>query len=367
MRNSAAAMHYPPDAAHDSPAAERNRWIISRRDDLLWFQGSVAAGMALLVFFLFAPHRERAGAYDPAVLAIFIWGVLFDATHVWATYARTYFAPDEGSRAGIPGNWSWGLFALGPAIALLAAGLGTPALFGMFLVLAYLWAYWHLVRQHYGFVALYRKRASESDPNGMRIDGLILWTGCLYPFLRFSLSDAYRQSGLLQLVPPSMIDPARLALDAGFVLAAFALLVIVLSQRVEPLRIGPKHLLLAIVIGFHLLVFALLGNLLAILATLTIFHNLQYHRIVWQYERGLGRVPSGGLVPYLAYGIALGLVWYGLRVFGIAAVHPGIVRNVLIGLGWGVAFHHYLLDGRIWHVRRSKTVSRALEAGAVAR
>jgi len=143
--------------------------------------------------------------------------------------------------------------------------------------------------------------------------------------------------------------------------------VIVLSQRVEPLRIGPKHLLLAIVIGFHLLVFALLGNLLAILATLTIFHNLQYHRIVWQYERGLGRVPSGGLVPYLAYGIALGLVWYGLRVFGIAAVHPGIVRNVLIGLGWGVAFHHYLLDGRIWHVRRSRTVSRALEAGAVAR
>ncbi|HLQ01538.1 MAG TPA: hypothetical protein VK143_04480, partial [Burkholderiales bacterium] len=166
--------------------------------------------MALLVFFLFAPHRERAGAYDPAVLAVFIWGVLFDATHVWATYARTYFAPDEGSRAGIPGNWSWGLFAIGPAIALLAAGLGTPAPFGMFLVLAYLWAYWHLVRQHYGFVALYRKRAGESDPNGMRIDGLILWTGCLYPFLRFSLSDAYRQSGLLQLVPPSMIDPARL-------------------------------------------------------------------------------------------------------------------------------------------------------------
>jgi hypothetical protein len=136
---------------------------------------------------------------------------------------------------------------------------------------------------------------------------------------------------------------------------------------VEALRVGPKHLLLTIVIGFHMLVFASLGNLLAILATLTIFHNLQYHRIVWQYERGLGRVPSGGLVPYLAYGIGLGLVWYGLRVFGIAAVHSEALRNVLIGLGWGVAFHHYLLDGRIWHVRRSKTVSRALEAGAVVR
>ena len=34
-----------------------------------------------------------------------------------------------------------------------------------------------------------------------------------------------------------------------------------------------------------------------VLATLTIFHNLQYHRIVWRYERGLGRTPSGVVVP----------------------------------------------------------------------
>src|SRR5260370_15316070 len=164
----------------------------------------------------------------------------------------------------------------------------------------------------------------------MRIGSLIRWTGCLYPFVRFSVSDGYRQSGLLQLIPPSLIDPARLALDAGFVLASIALLVIVLSQRVEPLRIGPKHLLLAIVIGFHLLVFALLGNLLSILATLTIFHNLQYHRIVWQYERGLGRVPSGGLVPYLAYGIAPRLVWYGLRGFGPPARQPRLLPDLPI-------------------------------------
>jgi hypothetical protein len=364
MRNTAAATHDAPiESARSIPAI----WIIARRDDLLWFQGSVVAGLGLLIFFLFAPHFDQAGAYNPTVLAVFLWGAFFDGTHVWATYARTYFAPDEGSRAGIPGDWSWGLLAIGPAIALLAAGFGTPRLFAMFLMLGYLWAYWHLVRQHYGFVTLYRKRAGESGLDGTRLDGLILWTGCLYPFLRFSLSDAYRQSGLLQLIPASLIDSARLALNVGFGLAAIILLMIVLSQRVEPLRLGPKHLLLAIVISFHLLVFALLGNLLTILATLTIFHNLQYHRIVWQYERGLGRVPSGGLVPYLAYGIALGLVWYGLRVLGLATVHSGILRNVLIGLGWGVAFHHYLLDGLIWHVRRSKTVSRALEAGTVAR
>jgi hypothetical protein len=39
-------------------------------------------------------------------------------------------------------------------------------------------------------------------------------------------------------------------------------------------------------------------------------------------------------------------------------------RNVLLGLGWGIAFHHYLVDARIWRVRRSPQVTRALDAGA---
>ncbi len=353
-------------------------WILSRRDDLIWFQGSVVAGLGLLVFFLVAPHLDDANyaAGHPAVLAVFLWGVLFDGTHVWGTYARTYFAPDEGSRAGLPGRWSWGLLAIGPAIALLdwaLQAMGRPQsagagwLFRVFLLGAYLWAYWHLVRQHYGFLMLYRKRAGESEPRGAHLDSLILWTGCLYPYLRFSLSESYLRSGLPQVIPASLLAPARLTLDVAIGLATTAIIGLVLSGRIERLRLGPKHLLLAIVILFHLAVFGLLDNLLTILATLTIFHNLQYHRIVWQYERGLGRTPSGGLIRYLALGLTLGLIWYGPRVLGVAAVHSYLARNVLIGLGWGVAFHHYLVDGRIWRVRRSSVVSRALDAGAVRR
>jgi hypothetical protein len=353
-------------------------WILSRRDDLLWFQGSVVAGLGLLAFFLAAPRLDDASYAPghPAVLAVFLWGVLFDGTHVWATYARTYCAPDEGSRAGVPGAWSWGLLALGPAVALLDGALrattrsapaGAGWLFRAFLVAAYLWAYWHLVRQHYGFLMLYRKRAGENERRGARLDSFILWVGCLYPYLRFSLSESYARSGLLQMVPASLLPPLRLGLDVAFGLVLTGTICLMLSGRIEPFRLGPKHLLLAIVISFHLAVFGLLENLLTILATLTIFHNLQYHRIVWQYERGLGRTPSGSLLRYLALGLTLGLAWYGPRVLGVAAVHSDLSRNVIIGLGWGVAFHHYLVDGRIWRVRRSSVVSRALDAGAVQR
>src|SRR5262249_51176805 len=158
------------------------------------------------------------------------------------------------------------------------------------------------------FLVLYRRRAGENDPRGARLDTLILWVGCLYPYLRFSVSPAYATSGLPAVVPAEWSQAACLALDLGFGVAMTALLAVILSGRMEPFRLGPKHLLLAVVIAFHIAVFALLDNLLTITATLTIFHNLQYHRIVWQYERGLGRTPSGGLTPYLLLGVALGLV-----------------------------------------------------------
>ena len=118
-------------------------------------------------------------------------------------------------------------------------------------------------------------------------------------------------------------------------------------------------------IAFHLATFALLDNLLEITATLTIFHNLQYHRIVWQYEAGKGRRPLGGLGPYLAAGLALGVVWYGPRVLGAHLAGPGLLRNVLLGVGWGVAFHHYLVDARIWRLRRAPAVAQAIDGGAV--
>jgi hypothetical protein len=342
-------------------------WIISLREDLIWFQGSVLAGVVLLLLFvLISPADETSYTLSyPVIMAVFLWGAIFDGTHVWGTYARSYLAPDKESRSGLPQFWSLLLFAVGPTVAFAdSKNPLTIPLFGIFLLAAYLWAYWHLVRQHYGFMMLYRKRAGEIDSRGALLDTGILWVGCLYPFLRFSLSEAYLHTELPQLVPVLWMDSLRLALDIAFGVTILLAAALVISERFEPLRLGPKHLLLVIVITFHILVFSLLDHLLTILAALTIYHNLQYHRIVWQYEAGFGRQPSGGLRPYLFAGLMLGILWYGIRVLVVDSMNQELMRNVLVGLCWGVAFHHYLVDGRIWRVRRSKVVARALEAGA---
>src|SRR5438874_1100372 len=87
----------------------RGEWIISVKQDLIWLQGSALAGVALLLFFVANPSGPIA------LLGLLLWGVLFDGTHVMGTVARTYLAPDPGSKASLPGAWSWSLLLVGPA------------------------------------------------------------------------------------------------------------------------------------------------------------------------------------------------------------------------------------------------------------
>ena len=357
---------------------ERQRgtpWLVSPSQDLVWFQGSVLAGVLLLIAFRALPplDQHNYGVLHPAVWLLLFWGVVFDGSHVMATYARTYFAGDAASKVALPGSASFAWLLLGPAVAVLDHWLCTPHasvvgqsgwLFGVFLAFAYVWAYYHLVRQHYGFLSLYRRKEGGA-PSATSLDALVLWIGSAYPFLRFSLSDGYRSSGLPNLLPDTWLASAA---DLLNVTTAVALMVVLLfwwlRARREHERLRPRHLLLAIVVGFSNLTFALLDSLLLITAVLTIFHNLQYHRIVWQYEKGHQRIPMGSRAVYAVACIGFGLAWYLPRVMGVALAEADLWRNVLIGLGWGVAFHHYYVDARIWRMRRQPAVGATLDRGA---
>jgi len=340
---------------------------------MVWLQGSVLAGLLLLAcFWSITPlSHESYSPYSTALIIVLIWGIVFDGTHVFAMYARTYFAKDAASRANLPGHASFAWLAVGPAVAVVdhlffvqdRSLLGQSGiLFRWFLAAAYVWAYYHLIRQHYGLMRLYSRKAGEPPGN---LDTAFLWIGSLYPYLRFSLSDAYAVTNLPRLVPLAWFDEARMVLDVLFVLSMLALGVLwALRQRTRPTVWGPKHGLLAIVVAFNMLVLGTLDSLITITAVLTIFHNLQYHRIVWLYEKGRNRVPMGSIALYACLGLLFGLLWYGPRVMGTAVAPSDLWLNVLLGLGWGVAFHHYAVDARIWRVRRTPDLGRTLDAGA---
>jgi hypothetical protein len=157
----------------------------------------------------------------------------------------------------------------------------------------------------------------------------------------------------------------------------------------------PKYLLLAAAIPMHWI--ALLTPMpnkpIALVAILTIYHNLQYHRLIWFHNQkymerrhparieGAARTPvrekygpaaliSRRLLYYIAFGVLFGLLYQGPRqvlgYLGLKASHGDVTAQlpIRIQLGvavlWGVAFIHYYLDSKIWRVRRDPSVGKAL-------
>ena len=169
-----------------------------------------------------------------------------------------------------------------------------------------------------------------------------------------------------------------------------ALAVIWLARQIqravvgEPLNV-PKYLLLAAAIPMHWIVLLtpMPHKPIAIVAILTIYHNFQYHRLIWFHNKkykaadsessrtkyGAAELISRKLMFYIGFGILFGLIYQGPRQFlgylsyknGAASLTEiSFATQLAISFLWGYAFIHYYLDSKIWRVRRDPNVGKAL-------
>jgi hypothetical protein len=380
------------------------RWIISARDDLIWLIGSVLSSYALLVLYV--------SGVIPLVPMVALWAILIDAPHVFGTFSRTYFDRTERRNRS---RLLWGsllFFAVGPIMVIAGAGL-------IFFFFAALWAYYHLVKQHYGFMVLYKKKNNDLAPVDNALDRLLLLFAFNYPFVAFITLDP---EAMARVPPPlqSGVNGLATILLVGTIVLAIAWLGRQVQRAItgQPLNL-PKYLLLAAAIPMHwvVLLTPMPHKPIAIVAILTIYHNLQYHRLIWfhnkKYQAGsAGILPattgrkavSAGILPatarrslgevaetkpasdlkqkygaaelisrrllyYIAFGLLFGLIYQGPRQIlgymsikssGGLAVAPSFPIQLGISFLWGYAFIHYYLDSKIWRVRRDPSVGKAL-------
>jgi len=380
-------------------------WIIGAREDLIWFIGSVTSSYALLVLYV-------TGVL-PLIPMVAGWAILIDAPHVFGTFSRTYFDKSEWKTRKRLMLGSLLFFVIGPTLVLLGAGF-------TFFFVAALWAYYHLVKQHYGFMVLYKKKNNDLAPVDNALDRWLLMFAFNYPFVQFIASDPIAMAR----VPPILrggVNAAAMLMLIGTIGFAIAWLVRQVQRALlrEPLNV-PKYLLLAAAIPLHwvALFTPMPAKPIALVAILTIYHNLQYHRLIWfhnrkyvvrpspQAERGWGEVaaaanptltlPAGGegttrepqlrpvetvhsdygpaafisrrLAFYIAFGILFGIIYQGPRQYlGYLNLHTGdspaaLSTPIQLGIAflWGYAFIHYYLDSKIWRVRRDPSVRKAL-------
>ncbi len=373
--------------------------------------GSVLAGWAIFGVYMLLGWNM--------VLVWFIWVIVLDTPHFFATYSRTYLDREARQQMKPLLIVSLGIFLVGPLSAILAYTLHamgaefwrTP--WWLFLVGVSLWAYWHVTRQHYGILRLYHRKSNEWGTIDAKIDSWVLYGCLLVPFLAFLA----RHKGSRRRVGPSESVPWLPEREVGqswlgyildlrwehhvvlmMLLVVGALLAVFFARQIQKIALGekillPKILFLSAVLPLHLYMCYsqhLLGvGLLTFTMIVTIYHDCQYLAIVWFYNEkryegdpqkaekrfGLAAKISRNFILYLVFAIAaISLPIWGLgclinRIPVCRTGDPWGEATLLGSDSWivfyimltaGFQMHHYILDQYIWRPSKDKKLREDL-------
>lgn len=348
-------------------------WIVSAGYDAVFFFGAGLIATAVGVLVLLSPSL--------LVPLLWLWMLVLEGPHLLATFQRTYLDATSRQQQGalLMGSLAW--FAVPFALVGAYEVTGQALFLDVLLLAAALWSYHHGVRQHYGLMAIYEAKAG-APPRLWRFDQVLL-TGLLWLMLGWSVValDANRTlygfsadlaptlhtlSAALGLVvlagivgfAGSMLyrrrralslKPVAFALVGVLAVSVFSATAVGLREPLYPAAPGasPEQLLLGV---------TLVGG---------IVHGVQYLGITFATTRRRYDVGDRTLAARLAR--APLLTWALMIVVSVGyvlldagrAAHPGIdlvapdsttARLCLAGY-WGLFFHHYYLDQRIWRVR----------------
>lgn len=364
------------------------RWITNRNFDLIFYIGACLSSY----FFIYL----HLGLGASVLMLFWLWIMLVDGPHVFATISRTYLDREEwhDRKRLLLGSLGW--FLPGPLILFACVLFRVRLPFFIFLIFAQLWAYWHVVRQHYGFMVLYQKKNGEAAGKSNPVDYYTFYILMLAPFLSFILRhpEARSEFGL---------NPAMSVEESYAVLFLYGVIVLTIAfyayhQIVSRTFNVPKNVFLLACVPLHLLIFlhpyiSTHVDLRLFAVFVTFYHNIQYQGIVWFYNRnryqgsdaahfGPAALVSRNFLTYYACGILFTILyrysnWFftGLRV--PFAVGPNAVSTMMIGglftvadlavaFWWGFAFNHYYLDQKIWRVSKDRRLNNDLRLAHVA-
>lgn len=332
-------------------------WLFSRRTDLLAFGAPALVSVVLVAIGLLVGVRDT----PPGVWLAAVVGV--DVAHVWSTVYRVYADPAEVRRRPV-------LYLGVPLIAWMAGvalHLRSPGLFWR--CLAYL-AVFHFVRQQYGWVMLYRRRAGESDRVGRVVDGAAIYAATVFPLVSWHarLPRRFHWFVASDFVP----GLPRLAERIALVVYA-AILIVYVARAVWGAMRGfvpwGKHLLVTSTALCWWLGIVAFDSDYVFTVTNVLIHGVPYFVLVHRYgarrfagEQGataavfrLGVPAFYGVlvaVAFLEEGLWDAFVWHDHpRFFGAWEFAPGPVALALLvpllALPQAV---HYALDAFVWKV-----------------
>ena len=348
----------------NAPAAKPIPWLFSPSVDLLTFGGSSLFALAMLgVGGLFGwLHQDTPSwAWIVAILMI-------DVAHVYATGFRVYFDRQELARR------PW-LYGLTPLLAFaISWSIYSESVDAFWSCLAYL-AVFHFVRQQYGWVALYRNKAGETERLGRWIDTFAIYLATVYPLVYWHC-HLPREFWWFRTD-----DFAAFSIDWSVWLAPFYWLAMAayvaksISMGITKRQWNPgKDLVVATTAVCWYVGIITFNSDYAFTVTNVIIHGVPYMVLVYWYHHAATRTEDQRQVPSIAMRLSrfIGLIWI-LAYVEELVWDRGVwhERSWLFGTPWNLEsveavlvpllavpqITHYVLDGFIWRRRSSERFS----------
>ena len=324
-------------------------WLRSFSFDLLFIGGVAAAALGSTALVIWKP------VLFPLVLMIDMW--LLGFHHVISTFTRLIFDVDSFRTHRFLVIWL--------PLIVLGGVVGLVTLFGGWILptVYFYWQWFHYTRQSYGIAQIYRRKAEAAQEEPAWLKHAVIYLLPLWGILERS----WQQPTEFVRMPLKMIPvPGIIVQIVAFL--SVATLICWLGRQVIAWYQGRLPVAYTLYILSHIAVFAvgylIVNDMTYGWLTVNVWHNAQYILLVWMYNNNRFK---NGVDPrhrflstlsqprwaavYFFVCVAISTTFYvalqGIpMLLGISAVTLTFVVYQTIN------FHHYIVDGIIWKVRR---------------
>jgi hypothetical protein len=316
---------------------------------------SVFVGGAALVALLSTLAVVVEPRLFPLVLVTDMW--LLGFHHVVSTFTRLAF-DTESFR-------THRFLVLGlPWIVLAGVGGLVYAFGGWVLPTLYLyWQWFHYTRQSYGIAQIYRRKSGAVVEDSPLLQKSVIYLLPLWGILHRS----WQHPAFFLRQPIRVLPVPRLAVQVAAVAAVTSILVWMWKQLVA-LRERRLPVAYTLYMLSHIVIFSVgyleVEDISYGWLTINIWHNLQYILLVWMFNNN--RFKNGvdpehrflssisqtrRVVPYVLVCLGISTVLYFALDSALEAMGLSVL-TVSLAVYQAVNFHHYIVDGVIWKVRK---------------
>ena len=330
----------------------------------------------------------------PELVPFFFWGwvIFFEGSHFWATYSRTYIDAKyrkENSKV----LYSSLIFFLFPLLAILLErsieNVSFTVFYGFFI---FMWSLYHNAKQHYGFLSIYAGKIklefSEKTKMKYALYAVIVFSQ-VYFLINFKLQGTFSMSS------PFLWSPTLnfIATKLFFILTALGTVYFIYQAVVLSKKYGKKLIPIVSYITTCLIFYSTMFyyvahsdnfvfvkdgiSMLILIAIMnSLFHNIQYHAIVWHYGQaryttvekngyGIAKFVNGKTLNYMLVALALGGV-FGFIVWNVGSspdfngAFTSQANDWAYVLFFGIIGHHFYLDQKIWRPSKQKELKSYL-------